>query len=71
VIDVDKRKCVEPSQCGRDTPTTVERRVQDEMYCSPRFVCPHNINGGLDDYDVCQYAVEVVQVFKGTHQVVN
>ncbi|XP_065919808.1 von Willebrand factor-like [Dysidea avara] len=67
VIDVEKRKCVDPSQCGREMPTTVDRRVQDESYCTPRFVCPHN--EGLDDYNVCQYAVEVMQVFKGTHQV--
>ena len=69
VIDVEKRKCVDPSQCGREMPTTVDRRVQDESYCTPRFVCPHN--EGLDDYNVCQYAVEVMQVFKGTHQVVK
>jgi len=67
VIDVENRRCVEPSQCGREAPTLVERRVQDER-CTPRFVCPHNDNS-LDDYSVCQYAVEVIQVFKGTHQV--
>ena len=60
---------MEPSQCGREMPTLVERRIQNELYCTPRFVCPHN--EGLDDYNVCQYAVEVVQVFKGTHEVIK
>jgi len=68
---VEKRKCVEPSQCGREMPTTVERVLnEDRRSCIPELVCPHNEDEVNVDYgNICQYTVEIVEVFKGGYQV--
>jgi len=68
---VDKRRCVEPSQCGRDMPTTIETVLsEDRRSCNPELVCPHNEAEVNVEYgSICQYTVEILEVFKGGYQV--
>ena len=67
VIDVEKRRCVEPSQCDREMPTVIERVLsEDRRSCNPNLVCPHNV---INSYDTCQYTVEILEVFKGGYEV--
>ena len=69
VIDIEQRRCVEPSQCtSRSEPLIIQRTSEDERYgCRPRFVCPYNTEDL--DYNPCQYTLEVTRVFKGTLKV--
>ena len=74
VIDVERRRCVEPSQCtSQSEPPVVQRTSEDGQYgCTPRFVCPFNEvedNSEASNYPPCQYTVEVTRVFKGTLEV--
>ena len=74
IIDLEQRRCVEPSQCtSRSEPPVVQRTSEDGQYgCTPRFVCPFNEvedNSEASNYSPCQYTVEVTRVFKGTLEV--
>ena len=73
VIDVEQRRCVEPSQCTtRSEEPVVQRTSEDgQSGCMPRFVCPHNevVDEEVSNYSPCQYTVEVTRVFKGTLEV--
>ena len=62
VIDTEQRRCVEPSQCGREPPIIVKENKQ----CDYEFICPFNAQ---TSYYPCQYAVEVTKVFKGNNKV--
>ena len=73
VIDLEQRRCVDPTQCtSKREPPVVQRTSEDGRYgCTPRFVCPYNeVEGDVNDYSPCQYTVEVTRVFKGTLEVV-
>ena len=67
VIDVERRKCVEPSQCIRE-PSTVTTRTSKNETCKQQFICPF-FNTPQNDYNLCQYTVEVTEVFKGGNEV--
>ena len=73
VIDVEQRRCVEPSQCTTrsELPPVVQRTSDGQDRCTPRFVCPHNevADEEINNYSPCQYTVEVTRVFKGTLEV--
>ena len=74
VIDVERRRCVEPSQCtSQSEPPVVQRTSEDGQYgCTSRFVCPFNEvedNSEASNYFPCQYTVEVTRVFKGILEV--
>ena len=66
VIDVEQRRCVEPSQCIREPPpitTTSE-------WCAQEYTCPFNTPQNDDpNFNICQYTVEVIEVFKGDNEV--
>ena len=68
MIDLQNRRCVQPSQCGVQPSITMVDRRGENNQCTPRFVCP--FNEGID-YNFCQYTVEVAEVFKGNYQVTN
>ena len=72
VIDVERRRCVNSSQCitSRSEPPVIQRTSEDDRYgCMPRYVCPHN-EDEVDNYYPCQYTVEVTRVFKGSVEVI-
>ena len=65
VIDVERRRCVEPTQCN------IQRTSKDGQYgCIPRFVCPYNEDEDNIHYP-CQYTVEVTRTFKGSLEVIS
>ena len=66
VIDVETRRCVEPSQCIREPPT-ITTRTSENGRCEQQFTCPFNTP--QNDFNICQYIVEVTDVFKGDNQV--
>ena len=65
VIDVERRRCVELSQCRGQPPTIAERKSENGP-CLLQSTCPFNTpqNG----YNPCQYVVQVIEVFKGGNQ---
>ena len=67
VIDLEQRRCVEPSQCRRDPPTVIARTSEDDRQCAQQFTCPFNTP--QDDFYPCQYTLEVTEVFKGNNEV--
>ena len=73
VIDVERRRCVEASQCTtseNELPPIIQRTSEDAQYgCMPRYVCPHNEDDN-NNYYPCQYTVEVTRVFKGSLEVI-
>ena len=66
VIDVERRRCVEPSQCIRELPT-ITTRTSENGQCKQDFTCP--FNAPQNDHNICQYILEVTEVFKGNNQV--
>ena len=60
VIDIEQRRCVEPSQCRREPPIIIARANET---CARVYACPSN------GYSPCQYTVEVTEVFKGDKKV--
>ena len=56
VIDVERRRCVEPSQC-RGQPPTITERTSENGPCLQQFTCPFNTP--QNDYYPCQYVVRV------------
>ena len=67
VIDVERRRCVEYSQCVKEPPT-ITTRISENGKCAQQFICPFNTPQN-DYYAVCQYILEVTEVFKGDIQV--
>ena len=67
VIDVERRRCVESSQCVREPPTIISRTSENGR-CEQQFTCPFNTPEN-DYFAICQYTVEVTEVFKGDNQV--
>ena len=67
VIDVEQRRCIEPSQCIKE-PTIIARNSTQMGFCEQSFACPFNVLT-QSDRDICQYTVEVSEVFKGDVQV--
>ena len=67
VIDVERRRCVEPGQCRREPPTIIARTSENGR-CVPQYTCPFNILS-QDDRQTCQYEVEVIEAFKGNYHV--
>ena len=69
VIDVERRRCVEPSQCIREPPPIIARTSENGQ-CAQQFTCPFNTlqNNNFDPYP-CQYTVEVIEVYKGDNEV--
>ena len=75
IIDVERRRCVEPTQCTNDTsrnePPIIQRTSEDgQNGCIPRFVCPYNEDEDNMPYP-CQYTVEVTRAFKGSLEVIS
>ena len=69
VIDLKRRRCVDPSQCTTSSSEPpIVQRYGGRYGCEPRYVCPFNDDRD-NDYNPCQYAVEVTEVFKGTVKV--
>ena len=66
VIDVERRRCVEASQCTRQPPT-IMAWTSENGQCERQFTCPFNTP--QNDYNPCQYTVEVTEIFKGEYQV--
>ena len=66
VIDVERKRCVEPSQY-RGQPPTITERTNENGPCLQQFTCPFNTP--QNDYYPCQYVVQVTEVFKGDNQV--
>ena len=63
VIDVERRRCVEPSQCRKEPPT----RTRENGGCEQLLTCPFNTP--QNDYSICQYTLEITELFKGDNQV--
>ena len=68
VIDVEQRRCVEPSQCIREPPPIIARNSTKRGFCEQNFACPFNVLT-QSDRGICQYTLEVSKVFKGDVQV--
>ena len=68
VIDVERRRCVEPSQCIREPPTIIARNSTRSLFCKQSFPCPFNVLAQSNER-ICQYTLEVSEVFKGDFQV--
>ena len=69
VIDVEQRRCVEPSRCIREPPPIIARTSENGR-CAQRFTCPFNtLQNNEFDYYPCQYTVEVIEVYKGNNEV--
>ena len=66
VIDVERRRCVEPSQCIREPPTIIARTGENGR-CAQQYTCPFNTP--QNDFSPCQYTVEVTEVYKGDNEV--
>ena len=57
VIDVERRRCVEPSQCVREPPTIISRTSENGQ-CDQQFTCPFNTPQN-DYYAICQYILSL------------
>ena len=69
VIDVERRRCVEPSQCIREPPPIIARTGENGR-CAQEYTCPFNTLQNNDfDFYPCQYTVEVTEVYKGDNEV--
>ena len=68
VVDVERRRCVEPSQCIREPPPIIARNSTKRGFCEQYFACPFNVLT-QNNRDICQYTLEVSEVFKGDVQV--
>ena len=62
VIDIEQRRCVDPSQCRREPPII----IRENGRCDNEFICPFNAQ---NSYYPCRYTVEVTEVFKGNNKV--
>ena len=69
VIDVERRRCVEPSQCIRELPPIIASTGENGQ-CTQEYICPFNTPQNNNfDFNVCQYTLEVIEVFKGDNEV--
>ena len=66
VIDEERRRCVEPSQCIRESPPIIARTSENGR-CEQQFACPFNT--AQNDFYLCQYILEVTEVYKGDNEV--
>ena len=66
VIDVERRRCVEPNQCIRESPPIIAR-ISENGRCEQQLICPFNTP--QNNFSPCQYTLVLTEIFKGDNEV--